>query len=121
MGRCVHEIKMQLHIIFVFSDPAKKPPAALECLTFNDKLWDATVKYFQDSVESAEDCLSFCKSKDTQMFMWRTPQYRTVSLRKRCYCMMKDGGELRDLEGTITGEVSCTGKFYSYQKIFPKQ
>ena len=113
---------MQLHVCFLFSDPAKKPPAALECLTFNDKRWiwggpDAPVgdplQIHSGRAESPEDCLSLCKSYDKEMFTWITPQYHSDSYRKRCLCKMKDGGELNDREGQITGEVSCTGKFYS--------
>ena len=99
---------MQLHIRFVFTVLKKQPPFDLECLTFYGVGWSGLPEHSEQPVESAEDCLSLCKSMGTQIFSW---------LRKRCVCKNKDnGGKLmrrtKD-EGRITGEASCTGKFNS--------
>ena len=110
---------MKLLISYVFSDPAKKPPAVLECLTFNDKGWlwggpDAPVgdpKHIHSgSAETPEDCFAMCKSFDKEMFTWYISQHGHQEL-KKCLCKMKGSGELVDKEGQITGEVTCSGKF----------
>ena len=110
---------MQLQISVVFTDPATKPPAVLECLTFYDKgwAWGGHETIHSGSAESPEDCLSLCKSLDKEMFTWYISQHGDQEL-KKCLCKMKDGGYLVDNEGQVTGEVSCTGKFHSYQQFY---
>ena len=84
----------------------------MECLTFYGGRWSGELyEHLERPVESAEDCLSLCKSKGTQTFSWFPPLYEDIIKRKRCVCKNKDNGRrlIKDEKGAITGETSCTG------------
>ena len=97
---------------FVFTDPAE-PPATLECRKFYSRVWSGEVDLeYYDDTDSAEDCLSLCKSKHKQIFQfyWTTPQYDNVNVKKTCHCNSKDIGDKVEM---ITGETSCSGKLHN--------